>query len=176
MTITTIRKVEKKKLPIIFRIIHLVNFVLGTMPMFRKKGKKIMTIYKKEGKLYIVLLLTNTMICICLNKQVKLYYSDFENGFDLKFILKITALMSTILSTCLCWITSLAFSKCHLKIICNNSKINELLMGDDKKIEFRCWTKLYFWLYCLPSRMLSLYYLFRLDIWKIVISLIFGFI
>lgn len=138
MTITTIRKVEKKKLPIIFRIIHLVNFVLGTMPMFRKKGKKIMTIYKKEGKLYIVLLLTNTMICICLNKQVKLYYSDFENGFDLKFILKITALMSTILSTCLCWITSLAFSKCHLKIICNNSKINELLMGDDKKIEFRC--------------------------------------
>lgn len=129
MAITTkFKGYEKKIFSLLVKLIYTVNFLIGTIPIFQKKYKKIRVVNKKFRQLYASLLLTITILCLCLNKQVVMKFSGFKNGFNLNFILETTSVISTILSISLCWIGSLKLSKYQMKIIYNNLKINELLI------------------------------------------------
>lgn len=121
-----------KDFPIIVRLIYAVNFLLGTLPTFRKNNKKIIVVYKNIRKLYIASLFVITIICFFYNKLIISRFLDIKNGFNLVFILKIIPVISTELTTYSCWVISFTLSKYHVKIINNNSKLNELLMKNYK--------------------------------------------
>lgn len=126
-------KDEKRKLPIIVRLVYRMNILMGTAPIFRINNKKIKVDCKNIRKLYFALLLVVTIFCVRCNKDAVSNFSNLQNDFNIRHILMIIATMSTILSAIVCWIVSFTLSKYYKKIIYNNIKINKLLKVNYKK-------------------------------------------
>lgn len=127
------KKYKNEKFSIILKLIYTVNILMGTMPIFYKNKIKTTVVFKNFRKLYIISLFIVTIIFMFRSKVVIPKFSEYKKGFNLRLILKITAIISIISSACLCWIVSLTLSDYHMKIINNNSKINKLLMVNRKK-------------------------------------------
>lgn len=62
-------KDEKRKLPIIVRLVYRMNILMGTAPIFRINNKKIKVDCKNIRKLYFALLLVVTIFCVRCNKD-----------------------------------------------------------------------------------------------------------
>lgn len=121
------KKVQRKKNLFIIKLINIINLLAGTSPMISEKGQKITIVYKNTRMLYVLLLFVLTILFIMYNKYLIIKFTRSIYGCDFEFILKIIATISTMMSTCSCWIGSFAMSKYHLKIVENNREIAGLL-------------------------------------------------
>lgn len=132
-TMAKSKKYESLKFPIIFKLICGLNFLTGTIPVFYKRGEKFAIISKNFRLLYIAFLFVVSAVCLTHSKETVSKFAKYKKGFTLRFILHMTGLISTVLSTCMCWITSMMLSKCHAKIINDNTKFGKLLSANREK-------------------------------------------